>query len=160
MTSWKAAAHRAVWSGSAAAILSAAALALCGKLEGNTAAGPLNGPSQWIWGRRAAFRRKASFAHTLVGYAIHHAASVGWALLHEKHVSSRTQGKGLAAHLVGGVATAAFACAVDFGVARGRLQPGFDKQLSRMSLALVYAAFGLGLAIGRPRTRRRAPSPS
>jgi hypothetical protein len=160
MTSWELAARRALWSGGAAAALSGAALALCGKLERNaSAAGPLNGPSQWLWGPRAASRREASASHTLVGYAIHHAASFGWALLHEKHVSSRAQDRGLPAYLIGGALTAAFACAVDFGVARGRLQPGFNRQLSRTSLALVYAAFGLGLALGRnPSQLRRGPA--
>jgi hypothetical protein len=43
--------------------------------------------------------------------------------------------------------TAGFACWVDFRIARGRLQPGFEKQLSRRSLLLVYAAFAVGLAI-------------
>jgi hypothetical protein len=159
MTSWELAARRALWSGGAAAALSGAALALCGKLERNaSAAGPLNGPSQWLWGPRAASRREASASHTLVGYAIHHAASFGWALLHEKHVSSRAQDRGLPAYLIGGALTAAFACAVDFGVARGRLQPGFNRQLSRTSLALVYAAFGLGLALGRnPSQLQRRP---
>jgi hypothetical protein len=149
VTSWEVAFRRAVWSGSAAALLSAATLAICGKVEHNAAAGPLNGPSQWIWGQRAARRRKPSVRHTLVGYAIHHVASLGWAMLHEKHVSGRAHSR--AAHLLAGAATAAFACAVDYRVARGRLQPGFDKQLSRTSLTLVYAAFGLGLAIGRRR---------
>jgi hypothetical protein len=56
--------------------------------------------------------------------------------------------------LLAGLATAAIACAVDFQVARGRLQPGFDKQLSRKSLALVYVAFGVGLAFACRRRKR------
>jgi hypothetical protein len=47
------------------------------------AAGPLNGPSQWLFGRRAAHRREADLAHTVTGYAIHHATSVGWAWVFE-----------------------------------------------------------------------------
>jgi hypothetical protein len=148
MTTWKQAAHRALYSGAAAAALSAITLAVCGKLEGNTASGPLNGPSQWLWKRQAAHRRQASLRYTLVGYAIHHLASVAWATVHEKHVASRVQGRGIAAHFAAGAATAALACAVDYGVARGRLQPGFDKQLSRKSLIAVYLSFGLGLALG------------
>ena len=147
MTTWKQAFSRAVVSGSAASVLSGIALAICGKLERNAPAGPLNGPSQWVWGERAARRRRASLRETAVGYAIHHGVSVGWATLHEKHVASLTEGRSLPVQLLAGAATAGLACFVDYGVARGRLQPGFEKQLSRKSLALVYLAFALGLAV-------------
>jgi hypothetical protein len=146
MTTWKQAAQRAICSGTAAALFSAAMLALCGKIEGRSSAGPLNGPSQWIWGHSAAHRRRPTLRHTLIGYLIHHAASIGWAIPHEKYITGRLKRPSNSHRLLAGAATAAFACAVDFRVARGRLQPGFDKQLSRKSLALVYAAFGLGLA--------------
>ena len=156
--------QRAWWSGTAAALLSAAALAVCGKLEGVTATGPLNGPSQWVWGRPAARRRRASVRHTLVGYVIHHLASLGWAVLHEKYVASRVTSSNALPHVVAGSATAAFACLADYQIARGRLQPGFEKQLSRGSLAVVYAAFGVGLAVqcclrARSHRSRRPQSP-
>lgn len=157
MTTWKQAGRRALYSGSAAAVLSALALAICGRRERSSASAALNGPSQWVWGESAAYRRRASLRHTLLGYCIHHVASVGWATLHEKHFASRVQGRGVLPHLVAGAATATLACVVDFKVARGRLQPGFNKQLSRRSLALVYAGFGLGLALGRLRSGTCVP---
>ena len=149
MRTWTTALHSAVRSGSAAAVLSAATLAACGKVERNAAAGPLNGPSQWIWGEAAALRRGASWRHTAVGYSIHHVTSVGWATLHEKHVAGLVAGRSLGVRFLASAATAAVACFVDYKVARGRLQPGFDKQLSRRALFLVYAAFALGLALPR-----------
>jgi hypothetical protein len=85
----------------------------------------------------------------VLGYGIHHLSSFGWATLHEKHVASLTTGKSLPFRLAACGATAAAACLVDYRVASGRLQPGFDKQLGRRSLLLVYAAFALGLAIGQ-----------
>jgi hypothetical protein len=91
-------------------------------------------------------RRRPTLRYTLIGYLIHHAASIGWAIPHEKYITGRIKRPSPSHRLLAGTATAAFACAVDFQVARGRLQPGFDKQLGRKSLALVYAAFGLGLA--------------
>lgn len=144
MTSWKQAFARAQWSGSAAAILSAVALAACGKLERNSAAGPLNGPSQWLWGESAAWRRRASVRETVAGYVIHHAASLGWAILHEKYAAHRKTSA--PKQLLAAGLTAGFACFTDYVIARGRLQPGFDKQLSKRSLAVVYGAFALGLA--------------
>jgi hypothetical protein len=156
MTTWRQAFVRALSSGSTASLLSGIALAVCGKLEHNAPAGPLNGPSQWLWGERAARRRRASLRETAVGYAIHHGVSVGWATLHEKHVASLVEGRSMPARILAGAATASIACFIDYGVARGRLQPGFDKQLSRTSLCVVYAAFAMGLALGEGvKTRRR-----
>jgi hypothetical protein len=130
-----------------AAIYSAIALAACGALEGKAPAGPLNGPSQWIYGRLAAHRRRPSFRYTLVGYAIHHVVSVGWATLHEKHVAGLLGRRSTAARFGAAAITAALACSVDYQVAKGRAQPGFEKQLSRKSLFAVYAAFAVGLAL-------------
>src|SRR5437870_3967062 len=79
MSSWNESARAAVGSGAAASLLSAAALALCGWLENRAAAGPLNGPSQWLFGRRAAYRRDPTVRHTLTGYASHHATATGCA---------------------------------------------------------------------------------
>jgi hypothetical protein len=157
MVSWNRAVRRGALSGTAASLLSALALAACGRIESGTAAGPNNGPSQWIWGRRAARVRRATWRHTAVGYGVHHLMSMGWATLHEKQVASPTA-TSLASHLGRGAITAAMACFVDYQVAPRRLQPGFDKQLSRKSLFVVYAAFAVGLALGSA-TQRRPPRP-
>ena len=146
MLTWKSALCRASVSGSLAALLSGITLALCGKVENDAPAGALNGPSQWIWGQHSAYRRSASW-RTVASYSIHHVVSIGWAAVHEKHVASLTQGKPLAVRLIGAGITSAIACGVDYGVAKGRMQPGFDKQLTRPSLLLVYSAFALGLAL-------------
>ena len=69
MPTWKRALFRGTISGSFAAVLSGIALVTCGKLENEAPAGPLNGPSQWIWGQRSAHRRRASW-RTVVGYSI------------------------------------------------------------------------------------------
>ena len=73
----------AVVSGSAASVASAAALMACSKLHEGSAAGGLNGPSQWLWGESEAYTREATLRHTLAGYAIHHATSIFWGVLHE-----------------------------------------------------------------------------
>lgn len=148
--SWKQAFAAGLVSGSLASALSALALAIRGAREPGTVAGPLNGPSQWIYGTWAAHRRDATLRHTMSGYAIHHVVSVGWATIHEKHITS------LFPHTVAGrlgasLLTTAIAYVVDYKVAPYRLQPGFDKQLSGASIALVYGAFAAGLFLGTPR---------
>src|SRR4051812_14219950 len=92
---------RAVVSGTTAAILSAAALALLGKLESGTAAGPLNGPTQLLMGERSARDRRAT-GKTAVGLGLHYLIAVGWATLHEAYIAPRARGRGDAAHLLAG----------------------------------------------------------
>src|SRR5438105_14190584 len=117
MPTWKRALFRGTISGSFAAVLSGIALVTCGKLENDAPAGPLNGPSQWIWGQRSAHRRRASW-RTVVSYSIHHLVSIGWAAVYEKHVASLTEGKPLGVRLLGAGTMAAVACGVDYGVAK------------------------------------------
>jgi hypothetical protein len=158
MSTWKKSAQRAAYSGAAASLLSAGALALCGWLENRAAAGPLNGPSQWLFGRRAAHRRHATARHTLTGYAIHHATATGWALLHERFWGEGKAGESAAQRLARAALTATVANFVDYRLTPKRLQPGFEAQLSKVSLALVYAAFAVGLSgvIGGGTRRRQA----
>jgi hypothetical protein len=149
MTSWKAAFGQALVTGTTASLLSAAMLALCGRIVRGTAAGPNNGPSQWVWGENAAYERRATLRNTALGYAIHHVMSIGWATLHEKHVVDPNRAISLPRRLTACAATSAFACFVDYCIAPRRLRPGFEKQLGKTSLFLVYAAFALGLAAGQ-----------
>src|SRR4051812_42088690 len=73
---------RAVVSGTAGAICSAAVLALLGEVVAGTAAGPLNGPTQLLSGERSARDRRASLK-TVAGLGLHHLIAIGWATLHE-----------------------------------------------------------------------------
>lgn len=142
-----------VLSGSLASIFSAATLALCGKAEIDDACAPLNCPSQWIWGRHAKYTNGFSLRHTVVGYAIHHAASIFWAVLYERLASRQSHH----AKLKAAAATSAVAALVDFRLTPQRFTPGFEKRLSVISLAMVYSAFALGLAaaavVSRPAVR-------
>jgi hypothetical protein len=146
--------RRALVSGAFGSILSTVALVACGKLETGSGAGAVNGPSEWIWGRRAAHRRDASARHTVLGYLIHHVASCGWAAMYERWVGTRRRSPAAGEVLAKAAATAALAAVVDYRVAPKRLRPGFEVQLSKPSLVLVYAAFAAGLAIA---SMRRTP---
>jgi hypothetical protein len=159
MNDWKTSARQAVISGTAASLLSTAVLALTGKLERNAPAGPINGPSQWLFGRQAAYRRSASLRHTLTGFLIHHAMATGWAVLHERlfgrHKATQTPTRRLGS----AIATAAVANFVDYRLTPRRLQPGFEAQLSKKSLLAVYAAFAVGLTVYELTQRRRQTTP-
>lgn len=124
-------------SGSAASIASSVALVLAGRRELADGNAPLNGPSQWLWGRQAPYRHGFSVRHTVLGYAIHHLASVFWAMLYERMARRQP--------LAAAAVTAATACFVDYRLTPERFTPGFEKRLSRKALFAVYVAFAAGL---------------
>jgi hypothetical protein len=139
--------RQALISGAVASLLSTAALAVCGYMENRRPAGPVNGPSQWIYGRWAARVRKPSVRHTLTGFVVHHVMATGWALLHERVSGSKDEQQPLLPRVRRAAVTAALANFVDFQLTPKRLRPGFETQLSRKSLLAVYAAFAIGLAL-------------
>jgi len=137
----------ALLSGAGASLASAIVLAMRGRRELGSAATPLNGPSQWVWGRRAPFADGFSIRHTVAGFAVHHLAATFWAVGYE---ALRLRWKRFSA----AAATAATASLVDLKLTPPRLRPGFERRLSGASIAMAYAAFAMGLAItarSRPR---------
>lgn len=134
--------QRAIASGTLANVTSTVALVILGWLENRRPLTPLNGPSQWIWGRSASHRRKNDLRHTLVGFVIHTGCSYLWSLVD----ASLQSGKPRATHdALRSLGVAALANIVDYRLTPKRFQPGFQHHLSRRSLAVVYGAFALGL---------------
>jgi hypothetical protein len=152
---WKQAGKRALVSGTTASLLSTVVMALAGKMERGAPAGPLNGPSQWIYGRSAAYQRSASLRHTLTGFLIHQATATGWALLHEKVFGRNKAEQPFPRRLRNAAITATVANVVDYRLTPKRLQPGFEAQLSRKSLLAIYAAFAVGLTVYEYASRGR-----
>jgi hypothetical protein len=149
--SWRNTFQNALVSGTVASVASTISLSLLGKAELDRSAAPMNGPSQWIWGRHAPYQNRFSLRYTIVGYLIHHAASVFWAVWYERLHRRRLHRHFPAAEnssrvLAAAVATAAAAYTVDFHVTPQRLTPGFEHRLSKRSLLTVYGTFALGLA--------------
>ncbi len=144
--SWSESAVDAVWSGSVASVISSAVLSLCGCVEHRDPFLPLNGPSQWIWGRHAPYVPGFSIRHTVAGYVIHHTMSVLWATVFERLRAERVATRVPITPIGAAVATSAAACFVDYQVMTKRFTPGFEKQLSKLSLLATYSAFALALA--------------
>lgn len=147
MGEWKRAARQALISGTSASLLSTVVMALAGGIERRAPAGPVNGPSQWVYGRKAAYRRGFSLRHTLTGLLIHHLTATGWALLHERVFGRRKAAQPPARRLRNAAITATVANIVDYQLTPKRLRPGFDVQLSRKSMLAIYAAFAVGLTV-------------
>lgn len=153
MPSWVTTLRFALISGTVASATSTVALALLARAEGKGALQPVNSTSHWLNGERAALFRGADLAHTAVGYATHHAATVFWAVLFERWVGARRPAAALPL-IQDALAMSAFAAAVDYGATPKRFTPGWEFVLSKRSMALAYAAMALGLAAGAVINRR------
>ena len=144
--------RKALVSGAVAGALSTLALALCGKAEIGDPVAPLNGPSQWVFGRRAARLRGWQRPFTPWGIVIHHSMAIVWAGVFEALSGGAGARRRPVAAALG---TSALACFVDYRCMPGRFTPGFERVLSKPALFAVYAAFAAGLFIGGDLTRDR-----
>jgi hypothetical protein len=146
------------WPGMTAGLLSALALAWRGRVENRSASGPINAPSQWVWGERAIRRDHPSMRYTLTGFAVHQLASLFWGVVHARTAPRALAQRPAAAipalrhaaavsSFAAGVTT--LAAVVDLVVVPERLTPGFQRRLSARSLWCVYGAFAVGLALGQ-----------
>jgi hypothetical protein len=145
-------------SGSVASVTSTLALGICGQWESGSAAGPINGPSQWLWGEAEAYTKQTTWRHTATGYLIHHTMSILWANVYEE-LQSRSQSNSVASTCANAAIVSTLGYVIDYGVAPKRLRPGFKKHLGPASIFCVYASFGVGLALAtRLSSRERAGS--
>ena len=147
MANWARTLRSAVISGSLASATSTMALALLARAEGKGALQPVNSTSHWHNGERAAAVRDADLAHTAVGYATHHAATLFWAILFERWIEPRRPVAPLPM-LRGALLLAAIAAAVDYGATPTRCRPGGECVLSKRAMAAAYAAMAAGLTAG------------
>lgn len=154
MDTWSKALKHSLLPGALASLASTLALAACGKRETGSIFAGVNAVSHWLWGDKATRVDRPSLKHTLVGYLIHHGASMFWAALFEKTCCRTLDRKEAVATTTAAAAASAVACFTDYQLTPRRLRPGFEERLSRPSLFLVYAAFGVGLAAGAYLNRR------
>ena len=153
MASWVTTLRFAITSGTIASATSTVALALLARAEGKGPLQPINSTSHWMNGEQAASFRGADLAHTAVGYATHHAATVFWAVLFERWIGARRSAAALPL-LQDALVMSAFAAAVDYRATPKRFTPGWEFVLSKRSMAVAYAAMALGLAVGASINRR------
>jgi hypothetical protein len=79
---------------------------------------------------------------------IHHLSATFWAVLFERIMGDRLERSTAPHTLAAATAASAVACFADYQLTPPRLRPGYEQRLSTPALALVYGAFGLGLAAG------------
>ncbi len=134
-------------SGSTAAALSTAGLALMSQRGSGNPWRATNDISHCVWGEPAFSERRLDWAHTGLGYGIHHASSIFWSAVFERAFGDQAEQRRIAGALAGGLAVAGLAAFVDYKLTPERLQPGFERHLSRPAMTVFYVLFGLGLAL-------------
>ncbi len=147
MASWAKTLRSAMLSGSLASVTSTVALAFLARAEGKAAVQPVNSTSHWLNGEQAGSFKQADLAHTAVGYATHHAATLFWAVIFERWVAPRRPVAALPM-LRDALLLSAIAAAVDYGATPKRFTPGWEFVLSKRSMAAAYVAMAVGLAAG------------
>jgi len=153
MQNWTTTIKRGLVSGATSSVLSTVALAIAGKKETGSALAPTNAVSHYVHGDKAARKGGASLRYTVPGYLIHHASSTFWSLVFERVAGRYLDRKTPVGILTASAATSAFAAFADYKLTPKRFQPGYEKHLSKQSLAGVYACLAVGLAIGAALTR-------
>lgn len=147
MTPWMQAARSGIASGAAASSLSSAVLAARAREEAGSAFAGTNATSHALWGDRAFRADAASLKYTLTGFLVHHGASMLWATLYERYAIGPDGRRSPLRSLGVGAAVAAAAFVVDYTVTPPRFRPGYEKRISGKSLAMVYVALAVGLAM-------------
>ena len=136
---------RASETGTVAAGTSSLALAALAVGSGRSASQPLNATSHWLHGAGAAEVRRLDLAHTGIGTATHHAATIFWASAFEGWADARpAEGKGEI--VARALAMSALAALVDYTITPKRFTPGWEYVLSKRAMGLAYVAMAAGFA--------------
>lgn len=138
--------RRAVGSGTIASLMSTAVVSLISFRHTGSAVSGTNASSHWIWDETAKHKRGRTLRYTAIGYLIHHASSIFWAVGYERFTPPSASP---ARAMKRAALTSMFAYLVDYHVVPRRLTPGFEARIPHSGLACTYAAFALGLCAPR-----------
>lgn len=133
--------------GAASGVLShLAAAAACGVRKGNSDLA-MHAVSHIAWNDDPASHKGRHTHNLVIGSALHHGASLFWAVFFEALFGKRAE-RNTASALVGGATIATAAYVTDYHIVSKRFSPGFEAHASNRALFWIYAALAAGLAAG------------
>lgn len=133
--------------GTVATVVSALTLGVLALGEGLPFWMPLNATTHALHGAEAARTTALDLGHTGLGALIHVAACFFWALVAVMLIRWAPRGPVWLAWFVG-LATAAIAGLVDYGLLPRALRPGWELVLPPWCVVAGFVALGIGLALG------------
>ena len=142
-------------SGLAAAVFAGTGLGLMSEAANGSFLAPINATSHWLFGADEAARPGLRGGATAVGLATHVAASLFWAAVMALALW-RWRLEGGLRLLAAGLATAAVAALLDYGILPRALSPGWHLVLPPAAVGAGFACLGLGLGAGAWLARRGA----
>ena len=142
-------------SGLTAAVLAGAGLGLMSMAENGSFLAPVNATSHWLFGAEKAAGPGFRSGPTVVGLITHVAASLFWAAMMALALWRWRLTGGLPL-MAAGLATAATAGVIDYGILPRALSPGWHLVLPPAGVAAGFACLGLGLGAGACMARRGA----
>ena len=134
---------RIVFSGLVGALTSGIAACIASRFENGHAARPMNAVAHIYDGGAPPAHNGEAGRNTLLGSAIHTAASLWWAAFYHAALAVQTRPRRMPA----AAAIAALAYVVDYYVVHKRFRPGFEAYLTARGLFGVYAALAAGYAV-------------
>ena len=134
-------------SGVAGGVSSHVAASIFSRREHGRSELPMHAVSHIAWGDSPESHRGRKLHNAIIGSALHHGASVFWAVFFEALFGRRAE-PSTAAAIAGGATIAATAYVTDYYLVSDRFKPGFEAYLPDRALFIVYAALALGLAAG------------
>lgn len=137
----------ALISGTLGGIVSHAVASLCSRRETGHSELPMHAVSHIYHDDDPEAHEGLKPVDAVVGTALHHGASIFWAMFFEALFGKDAE-RSTSAALAGGATIAAAAYVTDYHIVSDRYKPGFEAYLSDRSLFLVYAGLALGLAAG------------
>ncbi len=145
-----------LFSGFLGTVFSTVALVQASRRENVSGAAAINAISHWYHGDSSLHQQRVDVAHTGLGLLTHLGASVFWAGLFARVARNRPALRTTEGAVLGGVATSALACLVDYTITPSRFTPGYEHRLSKKALAGAYVALALGLAAGAIAAQEKA----
>jgi hypothetical protein len=142
---------RILITGLAGAVASALAAAAASRIQNGHAARPMNAIAHIYDDGPPPAHDGANGRNTALGFSIHTAASIWWAVFQEAALALQRRPRPLAT----ASALAALAYVVDYYVVAKRFRPGFEEYLCAPGMFAVYAGLAAGFAwSGRNRRTR------
>jgi hypothetical protein len=124
-----------------------------GRRDAGSALAPMNAVSHIAWGGAPPAGEGSGARNTAMGLALHTGACLFWASVFEL-VFGRSARRSPTRLVLGGLQMALLSYVTDYHVVSARFRPGYERYLSKGSLAGVYVTLAGAFALGAALTRR------